>query len=188
MPGSKQSGAMRRRAAHGANFGAASCRRVVGICRDWLNGFGARNAEASNTAKSTPVPTTSRSRPHVSVIINLDDLVGRPGRRGQSRQSGQGVTERGAPLSAEAIRRIASDAGISAIFTNSQSQIVDVGREQRTFHGAIHKSWCSEIKGADSPVVTLRHLHFADPHFAAEQTSRTHDPSGGLTSSSADRK
>ena len=124
---------------------------LVGICRDWLNGFGARNADASNTAKSNAVPTTSRSRPHVSVIINLDDLVGRPGQSAQSGRSGQGVTERGALLSAEAIRRIACDAGISAIFTNSQSQIVDVGREQRTFHGAIRKVLVLRDQGCRFP-------------------------------------
>ncbi len=120
---------------------------LVGICRDWLNGFGAHapqewNAAVSIAAKSNAVPMTSRSRPQVSVIINLDDLVNR---------TGHGASERGAALSAEAIRRIACDAGISAIFTNSQSQIVDVGREQRTFTGAIRKVLILRDQGCRFP-------------------------------------
>ena len=86
----------------------------------------------SRGAKNATTATTSapKARPHVSVIINLDNLT---------TKTGHGVTERGTPLSSETVRRIACDAGVSAIFTDSKHQIVDVGREQRTFTGAIRK-------------------------------------------------
>ncbi len=104
---------------------------LVGICRGWLNGFGAQSSQTTTAANSTSAAIPSpKARPHVSVIINLDNLT---------TKTGHGVTERGSPLSAETVRRIACDAGISAIFTDRKSQIVDVGREQRTFTGAIRK-------------------------------------------------
>ncbi len=113
---------------------------LVGICRDWLNGFGATNADGD--ASKSPNAHSPKARPHVSVIINLDDLTNR---------TGHGVTERGLPLSAETVRRIACDAGVSAIFTNSKNQIVDVGREQRTFTGAIRKVLVLRDQGCRFP-------------------------------------
>ena len=107
---------------------------IVGICRDWLSG-----SAASTDATPGGAP---RSRPHVSVIINLDDLTA---------ETGHGTTERGTPLSAQAIRRIACDAGISAIFTNSRSEIIDIGREQRTFTGAIRKALVLRDQGCRHP-------------------------------------
>ncbi len=120
---------------------------LVGICREWLNGFGALSLENSNASKaaSPSVPSSlasPKARPHVSVIINLDDLT---------TKTGHGVTERGSPLSAETVRRIACDAGVSAIFTDSASQIVDVGREQRTFTGAIRKVLVLRDQGCRFP-------------------------------------
>ena len=117
---------------------------LVGICRDWLNGFGA-NTTAGSTGyetKTASAASSPRARPHVSVIIKLDDLT---------TKTGHGVTERGSPLSAEAVRRIACDAGISAIFTDTKSQIVDVGREQRTFTGGIRKVLALRDQGCRFP-------------------------------------
>ena len=117
---------------------------LVGICRDWLNGYGATNSDGafSNGAKRAAPSPSSKARPHVSVIINLDDLTSK---------TGHGVTERGTPLSSEAVRRIACDAGVSAIFTDSKHQIVDVGREQRTFTGAIRKVLVLRDEGCRFP-------------------------------------
>ena len=98
----------------------------------------------SRGAKNATTATTSspKARPHVSVIINLDDLT---------TKTGHGVTERGTPLSSETVRRIACDAGVSAIFTDSKQQIVDVGREQRTFGGAIRKVLVLRDQGCRFP-------------------------------------
>ena len=117
---------------------------LVGICRDWLNGYGATNSDGGVGAKNaTTAPSSSpRARPHVSVIIKLDDLTSK---------TGHGVTERGTPLSSEAVRRIACDAGVSAIFTDRKQQIVDVGREQRTFGGAIRKVLVLRDRGCRFP-------------------------------------
>ena len=118
---------------------------LVGICRDWLNGFGATNTggNSGGAKNATASPSSSpKARPHVSVIINIDDLTSK---------TGHGVTERGTPLSSETVRRIACDAGISAIFTDSKHQIVDVGREQRTFTGAIRKVLVLRDEGCRFP-------------------------------------
>ncbi len=118
---------------------------LVGICRDWLNGFGAANTDgvAGDGPKNAATNVSSpKARPHVSVIINLGDLTSK---------TGHGVTERGTPLSAETVRRIACDAGISLIFTNNKNQIVDVGREQRTFNGAIRKVLVLRDQGCRFP-------------------------------------
>ena len=117
---------------------------LVGICRDWLNGYGATNGDGafSNGAKKAAPSPSPKARPHVSVIINLADLTAK---------TGHGVTERGTPLSSETVRRIACDAGVSAIFTDSEQQIVDVGREQRTFTGAIRKVLVLRDQGCRFP-------------------------------------
>ena len=115
---------------------------LVGICRDWLNGFGAETPEASHSTRSNKAPTTPKARPHVSVIINLDN---------HTTNTGHGVTERGSPLSSATVRRIACDAGISSIFTNGKNQIVDVAREQRTFTGAIRKVLVLRDQGCRFP-------------------------------------
>ena len=91
---------------------------LKGICNDWLNG----------TLTGDGNGQTMRSRPHVSVIVDLKTLTD---------GVGVAVTERGTILSPEAARRICCDAGISRIITDGPSQLIDIGREQRTFqHGA----------------------------------------------------
>ena len=115
---------------------------LVGICRDWLNGFGTETSEARHSTTSNMAATTPKARAHDSVIINLDNLTTNPG---------HGVTERGSPLSSATVRRIACDAGISSIFTNGKTQIVDVGREQRTFTGAIRKVLVLRDQGCRFP-------------------------------------
>ena len=91
---------------------------LVGICRDWMSGVGSSDA-------------TKRGGAHVSVIINLDQLVS---------ETGIAVTEYGGVIAGETARRIACDAGVTRIITNGASQIIDVGRETRVFTGAVRKA------------------------------------------------
>ena len=105
----------------------------IGICADWLSGT------ATTTSNSAAI---MRSRPHISVIVDLATL-----------QTGTGVavTERGTVLTAEAARRICCDAGISRIITNGPSQVIDVGREQRTFQNAARKVLTLRDRGCRFP-------------------------------------
>jgi hypothetical protein len=103
----------------------------------------ARRANDSGT-----LPVGHGVRPHLSVIITLESLLTQPshttgGAIGAARfaagglGSGRGGTAPGelgwgGPISAEAVRRIGCDAGISRVITDPASVPLDVGREQRT--------------------------------------------------------
>ncbi len=101
---------------------------------------------ASRSLGSAVLPTSRGARPHVSVIITLDSLTraddgtGGAGRFAAaglgtgcgSTPTAPGELGWGGPLSAEAVRRIACDAGITRIITGPASVPLDVSREQRT--------------------------------------------------------
>lgn len=159
---------------------------LTGICHDWLTTNS--SAQAPSTSQNTPTghsnstaanmsgshtpnnaatsaKAPSRSRPHISVIINIDNLTS---------NTGHGTTERGTPLTAQAIRRIACDAAISPIFTNARSEIIDVGRQQRTFNGAIRKTLVLRDQGCRHPSCTA-------PPSWTEGHHITHWANGGQT-------
>ena len=68
-----------------------------------------------------------RHRPHVNVLIDLDQLEGR----------GQGRLLDGAPISSTAMRRILCDAKIHRVITVGPSTILDYGRSTRTIPPAL---------------------------------------------------
>jgi hypothetical protein len=84
--------------------------------------------------------------PHIALIVSLGTLQASKGRQpGAGPACGwtptpPGELVWGAPLSAEAVRRIGCDAGISPIITDPASVPLDVGREQRTVtaHHIVH--------------------------------------------------
>jgi hypothetical protein len=95
------------------------------------------------------LPAGHGVRPHLSVIITLDSLLTQPshttggtggrlgGGGGLGGGAGRGGTAPGelgwgGPISAEAVRRIGCDAGISRVITDPASVPLDVGRESRT--------------------------------------------------------
>jgi hypothetical protein len=103
------------------------------------------------------LPAGHGVRPHLAVIVSLDSLLTRAndrsgdgtdradrfaaGRFGSGAAGGLGCGWTptalgelgwGGPLSAEAVRRIGCDAGISRVITGPASVPLDVGREQRT--------------------------------------------------------
>ena len=89
------------------------------------------------------LPVGHGVRPHLAVIITLESLRTarlttlttdrhRAGRFGRYRGTAPGELGWGGPISAEAVRRIACDAGISRVITDPASVPLDVGREQRT--------------------------------------------------------
>ncbi len=71
-----------------------------------------------------------RHRPHVNVVIDLEELLGR----------GLGRTFDGLPLDAATMRRLLCDAGIHRIITDGRSSILDYGRTTRTIPPAVYTS------------------------------------------------
>ena len=76
------------------------------ICRGWLDG--------------SDRPLVSGERPHVAVIVDLEALEGRAGRRAEFEHTG--------PVHPEVVRRWACDASVSRVITRGGSEPLDVGR------------------------------------------------------------
>jgi hypothetical protein len=73
---------------------------------------------------SGDLPTRGGVKPHITVTINLNDLI-------EAGRQATGDLTYGDGLSASAIRRLACDAGIIPVVLGSDSQPLDVGREKR---------------------------------------------------------
>jgi hypothetical protein len=94
------------------------------------------------------LPAGHGVRPHLAVIITMDSLLagagdgtansaGRFAAGGLGTSCGRSSTAPGelgwgGPLSAEAVRRIGCDAGVTRVITDAASVLLDVGRESRT--------------------------------------------------------
>lgn len=76
------------------------------ICRRWLDSSGR--------------PLVAGERPHVTLTVALEALEGRVGARSELEHAG--------PMTPEAARRLACDAGITRVITSGRSEPLDVGR------------------------------------------------------------
>ncbi len=90
---------------------------------------GKRHADAlvdvlNIAAGSGELPGRGAIKPHITVIINLDDLI-------NAGKNATGDLVFGDGLSASAVRRLACDAGVIPVVLGSDSQPLDVGREVR---------------------------------------------------------
>ncbi len=90
--------------------------------------------------------TGGRHRPHLNVIVTLDDL----------RNGGPGRTLDGVPLDPATLKRLACDAGIHRIVTDGRSSILDYGRTTRSIPAAVYTSlvvrdWGCRFPGCDRP-------------------------------------
>jgi hypothetical protein len=144
------------------------------------------------------LPAGHGVRPHLAVIVSLDSLTTRTGDRagdgpdnagrygypagGSSAAagglgSGRGWTPTapgelgwGGPISAEAVRRIGCDAGITRVITDPASVPLDVGREQRTVTAGQWAALVARDRGCAFPGCTrpaewcIAHhiMHWAD--------------------------
>lgn len=79
------------------------------------------------------LPSTGGERPHVSVVVDLETLT---------RLAGVPAAELedGSPLSGEAARRLACDAGVVRVVTDGVSQPLDVGRKMSTVPAYIRRA------------------------------------------------
>lgn len=88
------------------------------ICRRWLN--------------APDRPTVAGERPHLGVVVDLEALEGRAGRRSELDHVG--------PIHPEIARRIACDASVSRIITRGESEPLDVGRRTAVVPAAMRRA------------------------------------------------
>ena len=80
---------------------------------------------AHHALDSGIVPQVANQRPHLQVTASFDTLLGRIG-------AAAGEMEFSLPISAKTIERLACDCNLTRVLLNSDSVIIDVGREKRT--------------------------------------------------------
>ena len=71
-------------------------------------------------------------RPHVTVVVDLEALEGRAGRRRELTDAGR--------ISPEAARRLACDASVSRVITSGASEPLEVGRRTRVVPASLHRA------------------------------------------------
>jgi hypothetical protein len=86
----------------------------------------------------TAVPGHGGIKPHITVTINLDNLLA---------GTGTGDLAHGGTLSAAAIRRLACDAGIIPLVLGANSEPLDVGTEERFVNRAMRRALNTRDKG-----------------------------------------
>jgi len=90
--------------------------------------------------------TGGRHRPHLNVIVTLQDLL----------NGGPGRTLEGMVLDPTTVKRLACDAGIHRVITDGRSSILDYGHTTRTIPPAVYTSlvvrdWGCRFPGCDRP-------------------------------------
>jgi hypothetical protein len=94
-----------------------------------------------NAAAATgDLPANGGVKPHITVTIDLDDLI-------NAGKHATGDLTYGTGLSASAVRMLACDGGIIPMVLGSDSQPLDVGREQRFVTGPIRTAVIHRDKG-----------------------------------------
>jgi hypothetical protein len=78
----------------------------------------------------------------VAVTVSLDALTGR---------LGAGVVDTGDQVSPGAVRRLACSAGILPVVLGSESEVLDLGRQQRLFAGATRRALILRDRGCAFP-------------------------------------
>ncbi|TDO44945.1 HNH endonuclease [Kribbella sp. VKM Ac-2527] len=105
---------------------------------------GKRHADGLVTALTvaagtgTAAPGHGGIKPHITVTINLADLLA---------GTGTGDLAHGGTLSAAAIRRLACDAGIIPLVLGANSEPLDVGTEERFVNRAMRRALNTRDKG-----------------------------------------
>jgi 5-methylcytosine-specific restriction protein A len=93
-------------------------------------------------AGSTVVPECAGHRPHVNVLIRLDDLQNR---------AKSACLDFGGPVSPEALRMLCCDATVVPIVINGTGQSLDVGRATRTIPDGLRRAVAARDKGCAHP-------------------------------------
>jgi Domain of unknown function (DUF222)/HNH endonuclease len=88
------------------------------------------------------VPDCGGRRPHLNVLIRLEDLENR---------ARAAVLDFGGTLTPESLRMLACDAGIAPIVLNGQGQPLDVGRITRTVPDGLRRAVAARDRGCAHP-------------------------------------
>jgi hypothetical protein len=104
------------------------------------------------------LPSTRGARPHVTITAGLDTLLKLPGARAAD-------LTWGGPVSAETLRRIACDAGVTFVLTDHLGVPLDVGREHRTVTPGIWAALLVRDRGCTFPGCT-RPAPWCEAHHA----------------------
>ncbi|MEU0089561.1 DUF222 domain-containing protein [Kribbella sp. NPDC006257] len=91
-------------------------------------------------AATGDLPANGGVKPHITVTMDLDDLI-------NAGKHATGDLTYGTGLSASAVRMLACDAGIIPMVLGSDSQPLDVGREERFVTGPIRTALVHRDKG-----------------------------------------
>jgi hypothetical protein len=88
------------------------------------------------------LPDNGGDRPQLSITASYDVL---------SQQLGHGVTDEGAPVSAEVVRKLACDARLTPYVLGGDSQILDAGRARRLVTAPIRRALAVRDGGCTFP-------------------------------------
>jgi Domain of unknown function (DUF222) len=91
---------------------------------------------------STRLPDNGGDRPQVVVTMDFEDL---------REQTGRGTFDDGTPVSPQAVRRMACDAGVVPAVLGSTGQVLDLGRERRLITGPLRRALVLRDHGCAFP-------------------------------------
>src|SRR5260221_6808364 len=80
------------------------------------------------------IPQQATQRTHLQVTASLETLLALPGAPAADLEFSP------LPISAKTVERLACDASVTRIVLGSESQVIDVGRAQRTISRAARKA------------------------------------------------
>jgi hypothetical protein len=120
------------------------------LTADDTRGVGRRQAEALaevcgwllDHGEDAGVPETGGRKPHLNVLIRLEDL---------ERRARSATLDFGGTLSPEALRMLACDAAVVPIVLNGAGQPLDVGRAQRTIPDGLRRAVTARDHGCAHP-------------------------------------
>jgi hypothetical protein len=91
------------------------------------------------------IPQQATQRTHLQVTVPLETMLGLPGSPGADMEFSP------QPLSAKTVERLACDASVTRIVFDSESQVIDVGRAERTIKGPARKALNVRDRGCTWP-------------------------------------
>ena len=112
------------------------------------------------------VPEAGRRRPHVNVLIRLEDLESR---------ARAACLDFGGPVAAESLRMLCCDAAVVPIVMNGKGQPLDVGRITRVVPDGLRRAVAARDRGCAHPgcgrPVSWCHCHHIEPWECGGKTS-----------------
>ena len=93
-------------------------------------------------APSSVLPDAGGHRPHLNVLIRLEDLENR---------ARAGCLDFGGPVAPESLRMLCCDAAVVPIVLNGKGQPLDVGRSTRTIPDGLRRAVAARDRGCAHP-------------------------------------